>query len=350
MQKIYLVVLFFHLLFFIEAKTVFSGVGQCSQLQNQLDKNYDAIEKILDLYQRPFTMLDVGAAQGYYLLRAAGKHPQSVFVMIEGGCSGIPPIGDHLLSLCKCNDQLKNIVLLKKYPIIDDLIRLGECEHFDIVLATNIINWLSDAWANEIEAVLKLGDNIIIEVPFVERVMAKKISMYLYKKNALFIGEFLPSFETNSSSQLFFIQNKQKKKFLKRSNWILDNPPNRYEIISDFKIKIMKRILHDDVVLWVPGINMMTFKMYQGAYPFPESLKQQAVLLKDEEHTDWVPNNFIVQGNKLKMIDANDSRLSYINPKLKKTYQKLKYMLFFLEENDPEKIKALFWKIHGASR
>src|SRR3990167_10755266 len=129
----------------------------------QPEKRYEILEQFLKLYKRPFTMLDIGAAQGYHSLRAAWDYPDSVFVMIEGNNPSYPLSGDQLLSICKCNTKLDNIIHLNKPIYINDLIELGKCEHFDVVLALNIIHWLGSDYKQVIEALLTLGDHIIIE-------------------------------------------------------------------------------------------------------------------------------------------------------------------------------------------
>jgi hypothetical protein len=47
----------------------------------------------------------------------------------------------QLFKLCKVNDSLKNIILLDKQVIVEDLQKLSECESFSVVLALNIIHW-----------------------------------------------------------------------------------------------------------------------------------------------------------------------------------------------------------------
>jgi len=108
---------------------------------NQFDceTRYTIIKKVLDKYNRPFTMLDIGASQGYYSFRTAYDY-NSVCVMIEGNNNEYPLTGDQLLHLCKCNTSLDNIILFQKPIVIADLQHLSECEHFDVILAMNILH------------------------------------------------------------------------------------------------------------------------------------------------------------------------------------------------------------------
>ena len=49
--------------------------------------------------------------------------------------------------------------------MLTDLQKLSECEHFDVVLALNIIHWFPSEWMKIADAILAMGDNIIIETP-----------------------------------------------------------------------------------------------------------------------------------------------------------------------------------------
>ncbi|MCI5053051.1 MAG: hypothetical protein MRY21_07975 [Simkaniaceae bacterium] len=55
---------------------------------------------------------------------------------------------------------------------------------------------------------------------------------------------------------------------------------------------------------WIPGINLVSYLIYNGHHP---SRAIAAELLPiDLTHTDWMPNNVIVQGSRLRLIDFSD--------------------------------------------
>lgn len=316
----------------------------------QPEKRYPIIKSILELYERPFTMLDIGAAQGYHSLMAAWQYPESVFVMIEGNNNSYPMAGDQLLSICKCNDQLKNIIHLNKPVVVSDLQKLGSCEHFDVVLALNIIHWLGPDYKETIDAILTLGDNIIIETPPEQEPIKKEIILYLNQIGAELLS-LVPRHTGKDAWAPMYLIKSEKAKVLKKSTWI--GKEREYEVISDFKEKKLKKI--DDcsgelfLTDWVPGINLITFKMYMGAYPTTKTLKNEVSRLKDAEHNDWNPNNFIVQGNQLKLIDFNSSyfKNSALYPE---TYFRLNAMLKFLEAKSDDEAKMVFWVVVNSAR
>ena len=155
---------------------------------------YEVIQKVLDKFTRPFDLLDIGASQGYFSFRAAHDY-DCVCVMIEGDNPSYPKVGSQLLDLCRANSSLDNIILLNKKVELDDLTRLGECESFSVILALNIIHWFGARWRVIADAILRLGDNIIIETPpeetcasWEQNKIRKDIEEYLISKSAKIIG------------------------------------------------------------------------------------------------------------------------------------------------------------------
>ena len=124
------------------------------------NSRYQAIKKVLDLYRRPIVLLDIGAAEGYFSLRIAHEYDARA-VMI-----GHPEYrGDFLQRLCLANTEVPAVFLLSRQFSAHDLTVLAEREHFDVVLALNIIHNLGDDWQEAFDAILQLGDNVIIETP-----------------------------------------------------------------------------------------------------------------------------------------------------------------------------------------
>src|SRR5579872_5613963 len=104
-------------------------------------KRYDAIRPLLQKYNRPITVLDIGASQGYFSFRIAHEFDASC-VMVEGNYYGEngEKTADELEKLCILNTNLRNIILLKKHISPDEFQILSECEHFDVVLVLNVIH------------------------------------------------------------------------------------------------------------------------------------------------------------------------------------------------------------------
>src|SRR3990167_10853245 len=329
-----------------------------SSNHQQPEERYKVIESMLKNYKRPFTMLDIGAAQGYHSLMAAWQFPDSVFVMLEGNNNAYPKQGDSLLSICINNTQLNNIIHLNKSIYIEDLLNLSKCEHFDVVLVLNILHWLGGQWKSAIDVLMYLGDNIIIETPPAEESEEKRqIIAYLQSLGAKKIAEVPRHVGIDKVSPMFLLKS-DKSKSLEKSTWLKNDTQDKerdYRIVSNFTEKFLKKIdteakpYKEVIAPWHPGINLITFKMYNGAYPLTDTLKQELFNWKDELHTDWQPNNFIVQGNKLKMIDYISEFCANVKTEAY-TYNRYNKMLKFLESTDPKTIEMLFSEIVGSSR
>ena len=264
------------------------------------DFRYQLIKKVLDQYERPFTMIDVGACDGYYSLRAAQDYNDSVFVMLEG--DAIPSLfGTRLHEICMLNHDLHNIIFLKRAVEIADIQRLGECEHFDVVLALNVMDRVEKDWRTFLDSIINLGEHIFIETS------DKEIKGDLTRCGAILIA----SMHNRRKSWLFLF--KRKKEYLRRRTWLSVYSFSSCYIESSFSdkklIKSMPDVTNKNIASdWLPGINLLTFKMYSGAYPATITLQKAADKIKNVLHSDWRPYNMIIQGDRLALIDFYDPR------------------------------------------
>jgi len=283
---------------------------------------YQVIKKIFDLYQRPFTVLDIGAAQGFFSFMTAYDY-EATCVMVEGDYD----YQNHttkLCELCEKNTELDKIIFLKKLVDLDFLKNLSDCEHFDVTLALNFVHHSGLDWQKTIDFLVEMGDNLILENPPHNELnitqldvhMRKNIDLYMEKLGAVVIGEV----ETNRvsknliKSKIWWLH--KPKKRLKRRH-IYWPPPShmnyiddgKYHLInSDFtKKELIKKI--DPVEIkspWINGINMVTFLSFNGAYPTKELILSEVDRLKTEQVHDWGLANMILTGNKITLIDRQD--------------------------------------------
>ncbi len=132
------------------------------------EPRYDLIRPILDFYNRPFSLFDLGAAQGYFSFRIARDYPHSICVMAEANdTSYYSRHGDMLYDLCLKNCDLNNIFYLNKRMDVSDLSFLNQREHFDVVVAFLVVHLMDEKLKeqiNIINSLLTLGDNLILEV------------------------------------------------------------------------------------------------------------------------------------------------------------------------------------------
>jgi hypothetical protein len=112
------------------------------------------------------SMIDLGAAQGYFSFKLAHELKINA-VMVEDGQSACTIDNDHrsyLKDLCKANERC-NVFLLAHNITSQNLHYLNLFDHFNIVLALNVLHYLKN-WKDCLQLILELGDLIFIEVPF----------------------------------------------------------------------------------------------------------------------------------------------------------------------------------------
>jgi hypothetical protein len=275
---------------------------------------YEALKPFLNHYKRPFTVLDVGASQGYFSFRIAHDYP-AICTMIEGNYQNNEQEGtaDSLEALCQKNSDLNNIMLLKKNITSQELKILSECEHFDVVLALNIVHHFGEQWKQVINALLAMGDHIIIQVPPADDTAAAgsqylpAINNYLETHPHTILGHFERQTTPGVFDTMFLFS--PHKTQLQRVHWHNSLPANqldRYEIKSSFEEKFFYKKKLDQWRPWHPGINLLTFKILNGCFPSHQHIAEQLVQFKNLDHNDLKIWNLIIQGHTLVPIDGDD--------------------------------------------
>ncbi len=137
----------------IRGKVAVKGEREC-------EHRYSVIKSFLQHFQEPFTLLDIGANIGYFSFRIAEDFPDAIVVAVEGHPRFLP----KLLEVAEKNDR-DNVIILKKKLSVEDISRLAELEHFDVVIGMSVIHHIYHDPIEGLNAFLKLGDNLILEVP-----------------------------------------------------------------------------------------------------------------------------------------------------------------------------------------
>ena len=171
----------------IANETVIEGENLCSN-------RYELIKPIFQQFFDRFTVLDLGAAQGYFSFKIAHDFPNSTCIMIETNQISEYKNSAHVLhGLCLLNPELKNVYLLDKKITLDDLKTLNNNEHFDVVLAFLIVHTM-DSFQKEkikiIETLLSLGTNVIVEIAPDQDILHSTYIEYLSTKvDCEYLGE-----------------------------------------------------------------------------------------------------------------------------------------------------------------
>jgi len=280
-----------------------------------LDENveqYAEIQKLLDKYKRPITVLELDAHSGYYSLKIA-QHYKAFCCMTE------EENADKLLELCKTKKSAQSLMLLKKKLSLEELVRLGECEHFDVVLMMQGVESYQEQWKETLDAVLELGEHTFIQVPMPDKFKLsastqRKIYQYLKDKSKTSIETSHSAHSSRERMALFLFS--KEKKTLKRKYWTFKKmaAENDFIIESNFLQKIFRKRRGNKTLPWQPGINLITFKTLNGIYPSKDAVREKLAAFKGIKHTDLHIWNVIIQGSTLIPIDGDDKALHY-NPR-----------------------------------
>ncbi len=265
--------------------------------------HYHIIRKFISQYSRkePITILCLGPILSTVPFQIATTS-RSICIMLDGDNSG------RLEDLCS-KTAANNLILLKTAFTLDHLRQLGECEHFDIVIALNTLDRIPEKHHKEaLDLILDLGDNTFIEF---SQTTQEAYNSYMPTQGGASIAHM-------NNRTLWLVA--KEKKYLKRRNWghYEITPPGRYMVVSNFKdkyfVKAARHGGHPGASPWSPGINLKTFKELKGVCPSKELVYNELKTFSKStvEHNDLAIFNIVIQGKRdsdhalLVPIDANE--------------------------------------------
>ena len=266
----------------------------------------------------------MGAAEGYFTFRLSEDF-SGVFVAVEGDSKR------NLLDSCKKNNN-QNILLLEKQMNLKHLQNLKEVQHFDIVLALNVVHHFDEPFQDVLELLVSMSSFCFFEHPNSLENIATKNSSRL-KTEQLNLEKFLPQLLNKNKSGLGDSANQK----LERNMWLLQNTKSKtidrgwrgtskyrdqfgldaeIKIQSDFNEINVNYGLRNEKRNWIQGVDLRTFLEYNGVYPTTEKIINLIDELEIDNAQDLGPHNLILSGKKLFLIDQND-KLDDVNTKEK---------------------------------
>ena len=301
----------------INGETVSSGYRNS-------EKRYDEIFQFCKKFNRPISVLDLGAAEGYFTFRLSEDF-SGVFVAVENNPQR------KLLELCIKNSN-HNILLLDKQMNLKHLKHLKEVQHFDIVLALNIIHHFEEPFQDILETLVSMSSFCFMEHPNSLEDNATKNSHRL-KTEKLKLEKFKPKLLNTNQSGLGNSSNQK----LERDMWLLENtksktidrgwrgsskyneqfgPNTEINIKSNFDEINVDYSLREEKRNWIHGIDLRTFLENNGVYPTNDEIIHLIDTMNIDNAQDLGPHNLILNGKQLFPIDQND-KLDDVNTKEK---------------------------------
>lgn len=223
----------------INGQTIHHGTTQ------SCPDRYEAIRPILDQYERPITVLDLGANNGYFSLRVAKEYP-SVCVMVD--------TTDRLKEICAANTALDNLIYLKKRFDVEALKDLNKREHFDVIIAFHVLHHAGrdGSWKEFCAELFKLGDNIIIETP------PKNDTFAEGNPTIGLLADYLTSHPDGKQIASF---PRIEPHMMDHMLWFCFKPKGEHE----------RLYLEGEE----PGISYLTFRRHRGRFPLKETVQEE---------------------------------------------------------------------------
>ncbi|MEX0939746.1 MAG: hypothetical protein WDZ41_00120 [Candidatus Babeliales bacterium] len=270
------------------------------------------LERYLNYFNRPITYLEI-SSEIEHITSLAQKNKESTFILWSSNNIINPTYLDNMIHLSE---------LLTK----DTIQRFSECEHIDIAFINSEQQKIPRSWVTVIAC---LAEHVFIQVNY-DSILQDELRAVGFE-----------TIEKKQSKVMYYKANKIT--FLKRTQWLepASNGNAVREIISSYDTKFfLKKYIKDPKPIpWKSGINFMTFKMLKGIYPRSDQLCSEVLKMYNIPHLDWMPNNMVVQGKNLTLIDMDNSNYE---AKTVRTDIMLELMILFAKEIKPDNIRYLF--------
>jgi hypothetical protein len=273
---------------------------------------FDLIAPLLRRYKRRFTVLDLGAGINPYMAQRISREFDCVMCCIEQ--DEIAPE-----ELAKFGPRA---LWLRKKMSVDDLERLACCEHFDVVLALNILHHFGAEWKRALVALRKMSTHSIVQTPHPsdKQTCGQDITESIHA-----FLEFIPrcgkmgesiQFESHLARPIYELGNGEVKR-LTMSSWTSPTNCNNNIICADFASKSIE-LRHKTVPLgmdptwgskvqpFIHGLNLWNFAQLNGQWPRKETVLKliREFPLRQDRHGDITPHNFLFDGAELHLIDG----------------------------------------------
>lgn len=252
---------------------------------------YEVVAQFCRQYRRPFTVLDIGAAQGYFSLRLAADFDCTV-VAVERRRE----LGAVLLA----NGQHR-VLWLRRSLSLRDIEQLAGVEHFDVVLALSVIHWLGAHPADSIRALRLLGDHTILELAQEQGACGQTVVRETaVPPDAQLLG-YGASHVRRGAERPIVVLSTPKTRL--QARYLGDcRPPPPLTIESSFDAKTVRK---GDAPPreWHRGINLQTWLRLGGQWP---ARTQVARLVRSALHSHQAaglpPWDIILQGDAVRLL------------------------------------------------
>ena len=292
-------------------KYTYNGIWLNGKLEKKgyrpSEERYEQITKFCKQYTRPFSVLDIGAAEGYFTHRLASE--------FEGNFTAVEADGGRaLLNTCEKNDNSKVFLLQKRFNL-EDLKKMAEVHYFDVILALNVVHHFDEPFQEVLDTIMSMCSYCFFEHPDpkedkktinFERVGQEKLDLDKYSVKYLIDTDRWDSI----SRKLYLLENKEVKKITRRyANGRKYEEGEGIVINSSFGELSVNYLHREEERPWHLGMNLRTFLLNNGVYPSFDKIFQyidECDIDSNNKLGDLGAHNLILDDNKVVAIDQND--------------------------------------------
>jgi len=262
------------------------------------DDRWRLIRWVLDRYRRPFTVLDLGANLGYFSLRAAETYEDCTAVAVDHD--------PDLRRVLTVNDHPR-VIGLDQSISLDWLRALAEVEHFDVIFALSVLHHLDAPFDETLNVLRSLGDLVVVE-PATEPVACGQhiVTDTDIPADALTLGEVGSHL---GGIRPVFVVGAEKRTSIRTLPYLGAPKATDVRIRSSLFYKSVDLPRKNETRNWVRGINLLTYLACGGFTPSRSTIADMVGYR--EGHGDVRPWNYILSGDTVTLIDADDPRHEY---------------------------------------
>lgn len=274
----------------VKGKKVRSGERDCAP-------RYEVIRDVAARFNRPFTVLDIGANLGYYSFRLAEDFDCTV-LSVES------QIRDGLKRVAEANEN-DRVLAVKQNMSLADLTTLADVEHFDLVLGLSVTHHFNASYVDVLNQIRRLGFVTILELPTESNACGQASVKDTFIPDD---GEVLARHKSHlNGPKRPMVLLEDNNPALVKAYWGSPEPSCDIEIHADYDSKT--KTIRGEKSEWHRGVNLETWLKMGPIYPKRERVIELLEKSKPTEpHGDLKTHNVILQGDDVQLIDWRDPK------------------------------------------
>ena len=213
--------------------------------------------------------------------------------------------------ICAEKDPLRytpqgRMIVLQREFSAEDLDTLSKCEHFDVVLAMNVLHWTNGEWSDYLMFLRRMSSYVVVQTPMSNDTQAcgefnKEIQSYCSYRMKI-LGESV-QFDGHMPRPIYWMRGIHGTMTAKT----FGSPDGEIEaqVTEDGFIDLRHK---KEFQRFIPGLTLTNYKLLNGVYPPREAIVSALREMKwDGKHRDIQPWNIRFTGQECYLIDPGGS-------------------------------------------